>query len=146
MRIILFILLAILSLILSIMCFGILLVSCSGHPPTSAIGMWILPASLLGAALFLYLALFFWKGRRWQSSNLLTKEGKLLPKKVVIFFISFVAVAFSFFLLSGLMLFLAIKMTMSDWIGYIIYALCTGLAVYSGVIIYKRLTKGMFNN
>ena len=141
MRTVIYIILALLSLVLSILCFGTLLVSCSGHPPTTAIGIWILPASLLGAGIFLYFALFCWKARRRQSTELLTKEAKKIPKNIIIFFISFGVAAFSFFLLSGLIVFLAIKTTMSDWMGYIIYALCTGLAVYSGVITYKRLTR-----
>lgn len=141
MRFIIFVILALLSLFLSIICFGNLLVSCAGHPPTTAIGMWILPVSLLGGSIFLYLALFFWKAKRRQATASLPKEARLLPKKIFIFFISFLVAGFLYFLLSGVMVFLAIKTTMLDWMGYVIHTLFVGLAIYSGFLTYRRLIK-----
>ena len=141
MRAVLFIILALVSLLLSIICFGNLLVSCAGHPPTTAIGIWILPVSLLGATIFLYLALFFWKTSRRQSTDSIDKEAKSLPKKIIIFIVSFLVASFLYFLLTGVIVFLAVKTTMSDWMGYVIQALFVGLAVYSGLLTYKRLMK-----
>ena len=140
MRIIIYTLLSLASLAISIQCFGILLVSCSGHPPTTVIGMWILPVSLFCAGIFLYLSLFFWKVRQYQPPEVLKKEAKLLPKKILIFFVSFVIATVLFFLLLGLILFQK-TVTFPNWMGYVIYALCIGLGIYSGVVIYKRLTK-----
>ncbi|MCE5193912.1 MAG: hypothetical protein LLF28_00395 [Nitrospiraceae bacterium] len=140
MRIVIYIILALLSLVLSILCFSVLIVSCSGHPPTT-IGIWIFPVSFLGMGVFLYLTLFFWKIRRGQPLDLLHKELKLLPKKIVITIVSFMVVIFTFSLLSGLIVFLAIKVMLPDWIGYVIYALCAGLAIYLGIITYKKLVQ-----
>ncbi len=141
MRVIIFILLALLSLVLSIFCFGILLVSCAGHPPTTVIGIWILPVSLLGGGTFLYLSLFFWRTRQYEPPGILTKESKALPKKIFIFFVSFMVATITFFLLSGLIVFLAVNTMLSDWIGYIIYALFTGVSIFAGVTTYKRFLK-----
>ena len=141
MRFIIFAILALLSLFLIIICFGYLLASCAGHPPTDAIGIWILPVSFLGAGTFLYLSLFFWKARRPQPVALLTKEAKSLPKKISIFLSSFLVATFSFFVLSGLIMVLAIKTTMPDWTAYIIYPMCTGLAIYAGVGTYKYMIR-----
>lgn len=141
MRAVSFIVLAIASLLLSIICFGSLLVSCAGHLPATAIGFWILPVSLLGATIFLYLTLFFWKASRRYTAGSIKTEAKSLPKKIAIFLVAFLVAGVFYFLLTGVMVFLAVKTTMPDWGGYAIQALFVGLAVYSGFITYKRLMK-----
>jgi hypothetical protein len=139
MRFILCILLALLSLGLSILCFGILLISCSGHPPTTAIGFWILPLSLLGGTVFLYLSILSWKTRHSQAPGSLKKETRLVPRKVLIFLASFLVGTIAFFLLSMLMAWLAINTTLPDWTSYVLYALFIVIAVCAGVAIYRRL-------
>ena len=141
MRFIICIFFALLSLGLSILCFGTLLISCSGHPPTTAIGFWIVPLSLLGGAVFLYLSVFFWKARRSQAPGSLEKEVRLVPKKVLIFLASFLVGAIAFFLLSMLMVWLAVNTTLPDWTSYVLHGLFTVISVCVGVAIYRRLAK-----
>lgn len=141
MRFIICILLALLSLGLSILCFGTLLISCSGHPLTTAIGFWIVPLSLLGGMVFLYLSVLSWKTRRSQASGSLKKEVRLVPGKVLLFLASFLAGAIAFFLLSMLMVWLAVNTTLPDWTSYVLHALSVAIAVCAGLAIYSRLAK-----
>ena len=141
MRVIVFILFALSSLFLSILCFGTLLASCAGHPPATAtdiIGIWILPTSLLGGGTFFYLSLFFWKARQKQPPGLLKKEANLLPRKVLIFIFSFIMASISFIFLMGLKYFEVIETNLTDWTIYIYYALSTGLSIYLGTTVYKK--------
>jgi hypothetical protein len=141
MRFIICILLALLSLGLCILCFGTLLISCSGHLPTTAIGIWIVPLSLLGGTVFLYLSVLSWKTRRSQTPGSLKKEVRLLPRKVSIFLASFIVSTIAFFLLTGLMLWLVVNTRLPEWTGYILYALFAAIAICVGVAIHKRLAK-----
>lgn len=141
MRSVIFISLSLLSLVLSIFCFGVSLISCSGHPPSSVFGMWIIPLSFFGAGIFLYLTPFLWKAGRKPGPGVLRKEAKSSLKKTLVFFLSFIVAVILFFVLSLLMLELSIKMTIPDWIGYILNAFCAGLSICFGIIIYRRLTK-----
>ena len=141
MRPAIYILPAILSLAFAILCFGNLLASCSGHPPTTAIGIWIMPLSLLGVAVFLYLSIFFWKARHPHESGLLKKEAKLLPKRVFVFFVSFVIGTIAYILLMIVMLLLAINTTLPDWTAYVFYGLFAFIAIYVGVTVYKKFVK-----
>ncbi len=140
-RFILSIILALLSLILSVLCFGVILVSCSGHVVGWSTAAWLIPLSLFGAWIFMYLASFFWRTRRQSSYDQFKKEAKSLPKKTAIFLISFSVTVLSFLLLSWLILLLAIRSSMSDWVGYIFYAVFTVLAISSGVFAYKKMIK-----
>jgi hypothetical protein len=141
MRSVLFISLSLLSLVLSIFCFGVLLISCSGHPPTGIFGMWIIPLSFFGGGIFLYLTPFFWKAGRKQEPGVLRKEAKSSLKKTFLFFLSFIVAAIIYFVLLLLMLEMAIIIEAPDWIGYILYAFCAGLSICFSIFIYRRLTK-----
>ena len=142
-----YILLALLSLAASVFCFGVLLASCAGHPPTSAVGMWIIPLSLLGGSVFLYLSIFLWKSRHPGKAGHLKTEAILLPKKILILVTSFIAAAVAYFLLSMVMLALAIATEgkMENWIGYVLYSLFIFVAVYVGAVVYRKLKKSAFN-
>jgi hypothetical protein len=141
MRLFICILLALLSLCLCILCLGTLLFSCSGHPPTTAIGMWIMPLSLLGGTVFLYLTLFFWKTRRSQAPGLIKKEARLMPKKILIFLASLLVGVVAFFLLSILMVWLAVSTTLPDWTAYVLHALFIFMAFFAGLFVYRRLAR-----
>ncbi len=142
-----YILLALISLAASIFCFGNLLASCAGHPSISAVGMWIIPLSLLGGSTFLYLSIFLWKSRQPQEVGNLKREAILLPKKIVIFLVSFIAATVVFLSLSLFIFGLAIATEgkIENWIGYALYALFTFAAIYVGVVIYRKLQKLTFN-
>lgn len=142
-----YIFLALLSLALSILCFGNLLASCAGHPPTTFVGIWIIPLSLLGFAVFLNLFIFFWKMRRPVAPEQLKKEAKLLPIKATVFLVSFVVASFAFFLLMLAMLALVIvtEGKIEDWITYILYPILTLVAIYVGVVFYRKLGNFAFN-
>ena len=140
-RFIICIFLALLSLGLSTLCFGTLLISCSGHPPTTAIGFWIVPLSLLGGTVFLYLSVLSWKARRSQAPGALKKEVGLVPRKVLIFLASFLVGAIAFFLQSMLMVWLAVNTTLPDWTSYVLHGLFTVIAICVSVGIYRRLAK-----
>jgi hypothetical protein len=144
---VIYILLALLSLAASIFCFGNLLVSCAGHPPSSVVGMWIIPLSLLGGSIFLYLSIFLWKSRITGEAARSKREAILLPKRILIFLVSFIAAAVAFFLLSIVILELAIATEgkVANWIGYVLYALFTLAAVYVGALVYGKLAKSAFN-
>jgi hypothetical protein len=141
MRLFICILLALLSLGLCILCLGTLLVSCSGHPPITAMGMWIMPLSLLGGTVFLYLSLFFWKTRRSRAPGSLKKEATWMPRKILIFLASFLVATIAFFLLSILMVWLAVNTTLPHWTAYVFHALFIVMAVCAGLFIYRRLAR-----
>jgi hypothetical protein len=137
---------ALLSLSIAILCFGVLFVSCAGHPPqtiTNVLGFWIFPVFLLFAGIFLYLSMFYWTAL--QPTKQMDIEAKLLPKKVLIFFLSFVVASFSFFVFSSGTVFFATNTTLPNWTGYIINALFTCAAIYIGFVTYKKMSKKMFN-
>jgi hypothetical protein len=136
-----YILLALLSLALSILCFGNLLISCSGHPAITAVGIWIIPLSLFGGAVFLYLSIFLWKARHREASGHLKKEGRLLPKKVIVFITSFAVAAIVYFLLMLAILALALNAAVRDWIGYVLYPLFALISIYVGVTVYRKLVR-----
>lgn len=140
-------LLALLSLAVSIFCFGNLLASCSGHPPTTFVGIWIIPLSLLGGSVFLYLAIFIWKLRHKERVGQLKKEARLLPMRVTVFIASFIVATIAYILLSMLMLALAIgtEGRIEDWISYVLYPLFALVAIYVGVAVYRKLGKLAFN-
>jgi hypothetical protein len=144
---IIYILLGLLSLAVSIFFFGNLLASCAGHPTTTAFGMWIMPWSLLGGAVFLYLAIFTLKlghkGKEWQ----LEREAKILPQKVIAFLVSFVLATITYILISTLMLALAIvsEGKIGDWIGFILYPLFIVGSIYIGIKVYRRFGRWTFN-
>lgn len=138
---VIFILLSLLSLVLSIFCFGVSLTSCSGHPPNSVFGMWIIPLSFFGAGIFLYLTPFLWKAGQKKEPGVLRKKAKSSLKKTLVFFFSFIVAAILHLVLLFLMLEVSINTTVPDWMGYILYAFCAGLSICFGVVIYRRLTK-----
>jgi membrane associated rhomboid family serine protease len=123
MRTILLSLLAVLSLLISMWCFGVLLVSCSGHPPYTAIGIWILPVSALGGGAFFYLAMI------------------LLPKKTFAFFISLVVVTVSIFVFSLIKAELTLYVEMPDWVGYVIKVFGLVVAIVLGILTYRKFSK-----
>jgi hypothetical protein len=141
------IVLALLSLAVSIFCFGNLLASCSGHPPVTSLGIWIMPLSLLGGAVFLYLSIFSFKAKGHRAQSRGRKEAKLLPKKVCVFLASFIVAAMTYFLLSMLMLALAIgtEGTIEDWISYVLYPIFIFGSIYIGVTVYRKLGNLTFN-
>lgn len=141
MRFVIYILLSLVSLTLSILFFGTLVASCSGHPPKTTVGIWIIPLSLLGAGIFFNLSIFLWRARGHQAPGLLKKEARLLPKKTFIFLCSFVAGSIAFILLSSLIYALEINTMLPDLVGYILVALYTLIAIYIGIATYRRLTK-----
>lgn len=136
-----YILFALLSLGLSILCFGTLLISCSGHPPTTAIGIWIVPLSLLSGTVFLYLSGLSWKARRSQAPGVLKKEVRLAPRKVLIFLASFLLGTITLFLFQMLSVWLAVNTTLPDWPGNVLLALFTATAVCAGIAVYRRLVR-----
>lgn len=144
MRFTICILLTLLSLGLSSLCFGILLISCSGYPPNTAIGFWIVPLSLLGGAVFLYLSALSWKTRRSQAPGALNKEVRLVPRKVLIFLASFLVGTVAFFLLSMLIFWLAVNTTLPNWTSYVFHTLFIVVSVCVGIAIYRRLAKISF--
>ncbi len=137
------ILLAFLSLVASVFCFGNLLASCAGHVPTTFVGMWIIPLSLLGGSVFLYVSKVFWKMRQPDKVSDFKKEARSLHKKVGIFLISFIAATFSYFLLSSLMVTLIIctKGWLENWIGYVLLSFFVFVAIYVGIVVYRKLTR-----
>jgi hypothetical protein len=141
MRFLICILLSLLSLGSSILCFGTLFISCSGHPPTTAIGFWIVPSSLLGGAVFLYLSRLFWKVRRLQAPGSLKKEVRMVPRRVLIFLASFLVGTIVFFLLSMLMVWLAVNTALPDWTSYMFDAMFIAMAVCAGIGAYRRMAK-----
>jgi hypothetical protein len=106
--------------------------------------MWIMPLSLLGATVFLCLSIFFWKARGRQESGSLKKEAKLLPRKVFVFFVSFVIGTIVYIFLMFVMVVLVINTTLPDWTAYVLYALSALMAIYLGVVIYKKLARMTF--
>jgi len=134
-----------LSLAAGALSWGAFLMSCSGHPPETEIGFWVLPFSLVGAGLFLYLSSFFWKMRHVSQSTSAVLGLQLLLKKVIIFIASFVAVTLSFFIFSSLITYLVIHISVPDWALYVMYALETILAFIIGYISYWSLNKAMPN-
>ena len=148
---VIYILLALLSLAASIFCFGNLLVSCAGHPPTSVVGMWIIPLSLVGGSVFLYLSLLLWKSRNAADKGRLKGEAILLPKKILIFLFSFIVAATAFFVLSlAIFAFAAatdgkIDKRLGYVLFYALYALFTVVPIYLGKAVYGKLKKSAFN-
>jgi hypothetical protein len=136
-------LLALLSLVLSLLSFGNTLSSCGiGHgPPLIDFGIWITPISLLGGSVFLYLSMFLWRARLPQAPGQLKREAKLLPKKVIIFLVSFIVTIMGFFLMAAVMLALAIgtEGKMPAWISGILNALFIFLAIYAGYVVNRKL-------
>ena len=142
-----YILLAFLCLVVSVLCFGNLLGSCAGHPPITLVGVWIIPLSLLGGSIFLYLSMFFWKLRRLDKVSHLKKEAILLPKKVMTFMASFVAAIIAYFLLI-IPIFLLVIPTegwIENWLSYFLFLLLAFVAIYVGIVVYRRLGRFVFN-
>jgi hypothetical protein len=104
-----------------------------------------MPLCVLGATVFLYLSIFFWKARDRQESGLLKKEGRLLPKRVFVFFVSFVIGTIAYLLLMRVMVVLAINTTLPGWTAYFFYALFALMTICLGVVVYKRLARMTFN-
>ncbi len=102
--------------------------------------------SFLGATVFVCLSILFWKARNRQESGLLKKEAKLLPKRLIVFSVSFVIGAIAYLLLMLVMFSLALNTTFPDWTAYVLYALFALMAIYLGVAIYKKLARVTFNN
>jgi len=140
-----YVLLALLALALSVVCFGNLLVSCSGHPLTTAIGVWIIPASLFGGTLFLCLSIFFWKSRRRQELGLLRRNARLLTKKVLVLCASITAGTIAFILLTLVMVVLPIQEDLPSWTPYALCVLFALIAAYLAVIVYRGLIRITFN-
>lgn len=145
MRSFVFAILAILSLVVCVLSWGTLLRSCSGHPPNTIIGGWILPASLLGAGLFLYLPSLFWRMRLPDQEYSVVKEAFQIAKKFLVFFISFIAITLSFFIFTQLILYMVLNTSMPNWVLYVMYALEAVLSLYIGAITYRALNKAMPN-
>lgn len=141
MRTFLLSLLALASLIASMWCFGVLLVSCSGHPPYTAIGIWILPVSAFGGGTFFYLAMVLWRLRHDRSRSILSEVKKTLPKKTVAFFISLVVVTFCIFLFSWIIVSSAISTEMPDWAGYVIEAAGYIMSIALGILTYRKISR-----
>ena len=136
-----YILFALLSLALSILCFGNLLTSCSGHPVITAVGIWIIPLSLFWGAVFLYLSIFIWKARHREASGHFKKEARLLSNKVIVFLASIAAATITHFLLMLAILVLALNAAVPDWISYVLYTLFALISICVGVEVYRKLVK-----
>ena len=95
----------------------------------------------------MYLSIFLWKSRRPQEAGKLRTEARLLPKKVIIFLASFFVATIAWFLLSGVMLALtmATEGWIENWVTFFIYPLFAFLAIYIGVVVYRRLGRFAFN-
>ena len=105
-----------------------------------------MPLFLLGATVFVYLSIFFWKARNRQESGLSKKKAKLLPKRLIVFSVSFVIGAIAYLLLMLVMFSLALNTTFPDWTAYVLYALFALMAIYLGVAVYKKLARLTFKN
>jgi len=59
----------------------------------------------------------------------------------LLFLASFLVGTIAFFLLSMLMVWLAVNTTLPDWTSYVLHALFIVIAVCAGVAIYRRLAR-----
>jgi hypothetical protein len=144
-----YILLALLSLAASIFFFGNACGSCGiGHsPPIISFGNWTVPLSLLGAPVFLYLSIFLWNSRHLNKAGQLRREARLLPKKFIIFLASLIVTIIAWFLLMIVVVALAIgtEGRIEGWISYFLYPLFAFVAIYFGVVVYRKLGRFVSN-
>ena len=140
-RSVVFIFLALFSLALSLLCFVVNLASCSGHVPELNKVLWMIPLSLLGGILFLYLFYFLWSARLpGASMNILTSRS-IIFKKMLALFLSFL-VACS--ITDGLMRIgkkIGVDFGDSDWRQsyYNSFAMLASILVAS--IVYRKIVK-----
>lgn len=81
------------------------------------------------------------------ASQQLKKEAKLLPMKVTVFLASFI-VSTSAFLVLMLAMFALVIVTagkVEGWLSYILYPLLTLVAIYVGVVFYRKVRNLAFN-
>jgi O-antigen/teichoic acid export membrane protein len=140
-RLIAFTIIAISSLAISIVLWGTLLISCSGHADPTAIGGWIIPASLLGAALFSYLASITWRMRRVEQPTLISVELQNLFRKIVKFSISLIVAALFYFLFSRFILSLWGTGLIPNWGVVVVNVVQAVLSFYIGHLTYQTLGK-----
>jgi len=94
-----------------------------------------------GRYVFLISVPIFWKIRHSQAPALLAKEARPMPRKILIFLASFLVGTTVYFLLSILMVEVAVNTTLPAWTGYVLYSLSIVMAVCVGVVIYRLLTR-----
>ena len=140
-RLIAFTVIAISSLAISIVLWGTLLISCTGHAHPTAIGGWIIPVSLLGAGLFSYLASITWRMRRLEQTNSISVELQNLFRKIVKFAVSLLVAALFYFLFSKFILSLWVTGLIPNWGLVVVNVVQAVLSFYIGHLTYKTLGK-----
>jgi len=136
-----FVVSAAIALVVSIGFFGTLLLTCSGHPPVYALGVWIFPVSIAGCWAFFQLAAIFWKSRHGNFLSILLKSTRMWHRGLIIFLVSFLVstvVLLGTGLVSGL---LESRLNLSNWVSYSLRVIVLILTIFSGLVTYRILSK-----
>lgn len=145
MRSVLFIVLAALSLGVCLLSFGILFASCAGHPPSTSIGAWILPVSLISTGLSFYLTPLFWRLRREDQAFNLVEEIKKLMFNTFRFFVAATAFAVSIFIFTVIITSIVVATTMPGWALFVLYVVELVISVYIARIVSRVINKLIAN-
>jgi heme/copper-type cytochrome/quinol oxidase subunit 2 len=140
-KIVLFTVLSALSLIICSWFSGILLVSCSGHPPTNTvIGVWILPLSYSGSIIFFALTIYFWSSRNNLKRNQGTKPVIQILKLILNILVASFAFLFCWMATSMLTLLIININECFELATYILFAIQIVSSFLFAFLVYRKLS------